>query len=577
MRMCSTGKLVPASIHILAVNNKMPDHAEVFCLSKQHITVVLETNMVPHDAFSFVEVNHAEYNYLITYSYSFSAQRSVNTVAGGKGISGHHYNVAAYQETKDNYMGYAENPVDEKRSFINKVNSNVVGYFREDSNHIVWVAPKISYSYNCKRCLGSGKVDCYSCHGTGKTSCYYCYGAGYVYNNKTEYFGNGQARTVRVREACRWCSTTGKVNCSACGGARKQTCSSCSGYGFFTEYCAIKTVAQPATNHGAENGLHSAAVVRYFSRHNNTYVCNIMLLANTGGQWLSNGQFRFNMSAPICVVEERIIVLEKSFTEIAVNRVPGILSPPIFDHVLSAPKQRLSDALSQRRGKRRDIITAYYDIKGHHAVHHALLAYAEAGDADNSAKVAAVQRRIRDCTGGYVSVDFSRDMADGVVNVMTRLAPHGTAWPWWLVGGWAVGLEIIMTTCLGYNGFDYAINRNIYAPLFAPLLTVESWFIVVMALPTAAINWGVTRYQQRGVPEIHRPRVFHRKPLMRVVKSIGVVWLVFMALLLLLHRYAVHAYFMAHQYGEAVYFRLSSAFKWSGVLAFLHFFRHFST
>ena len=73
------------------------------------------------------------------------------------------------------------------------------------------------------------------------------------------------------------------------------------------------------------------------------------------------------------------------------------------------------------------------------------------------------------------------------------------------------------------------------------------------------------------------PGVFHRKPLMRVVKSIGIAWLLFMALLLLLYRYAIHAYFMMHQYGAVIYFRLNSAFGWSGILALLHFFWHFSS
>ena len=431
----------------------------------------------------------------------------------------------------------------------------------------MWVAPDISTSYNCSTCHGTGQVTCSVCFGRGTNHCHSCGGSGSISESQDVGDGQGNARYVQVSRRCSSCGGQGRVTCYNCSGSGNETCSSCRGHGYFTKYCYTKTVAKPSTTYGTDGGIYAQEVVQYFLPKGNNYLCGIMQPEITGGAWLDDGSFRFKMKASITVVENAITARGKKFVEVAVNTVPGILYPPIFDHLLDGPSMLLSEFMIKQRQKRDHILGLYHKIKDHTAVHHGLLAYGKAGDAANEKKAVAVADSIRDITGGYVSRDLSSNMGENLVHLMSRLAPHGTSWPWWLVGLFCVMLEWVLACHLGFTGIIDAHGFSGFVTVSEPMIAVDLLFIFVLAIPVAMINWLVTRYRQRGVPNMHRPKVHHRKPMMRVIGVIAITWYVILFALYLFFRMAPSFYGQMTHTGSVIYSQLGAFADWHAWLS----------
>jgi hypothetical protein len=530
----------------------MQNHEEIFNNSASHIGRILERNRIPGSDFCFTETQYGSYGFLIDITYSFHAVQDTKVVAGGKGVSGNHYNSGGYAITKANYYRYASECHKEKNEFIESAGSNLVSLFIRNESKEVWLAPTFSYSYNCGTCSGGGKVRCISCGGGGRQRCHGCGGSGSVL--ETQYFTDsyGNSRSENVYRSCNSCGGAGNVRCHACGGSGRQTCSTCSGHGYFTEYCYIKTVAKPFATYNAENGIYAKDVVDYFLHKSRAYLCEVMQPENVGGAWLNNGDYRFSMRAPITVVENTIMVRQKKFIEVAVNSVHGILYPPIFDHILGKDVEQLL-LVDTRWKKRRQNLNLYHDIKDHYAIHHALLAYSEAGDAAKEKKVEAARNRIYNATGGYISHSFSSTVSEHIVNLMSRLAPYSTSWPWWLAGFLCLVIEMALATHLGYKTISRSDSVTGINLISIPMIGVDLLFVMVMALPVALLNWMVTRYRQKGIPAMHRPKVHHRKPIVWVIGVLSVAWYLFLALLYLTHRFARGEYFTITSYGDMIY------------------------
>jgi len=531
----------------------MQNHEEIFHNSASHIGGILEINKIPKSDFGFTETQHDSYGFLITLTYSFHVVEDTDTVAGGQRISGNHYTSSGYEKTKANYYKYASQCNNEKSEFIKNARSNLVSLFIENKDKNVWVAPTFSYSYNCSRCSGRGQVTCFSCGGSGKKICYGCGGSGSVSEIKSVSDIHGNYEYVKINRSCDSCGGSGRQTCQACHGSGKETCSSCSGHGYFTEYCHIKTIAKPAITYDAERGLYATEVVNYFLPRTNAYLCKVMQPEYTGEAGLNNGDYCFNMKAPITVVEYTVTVRGKEFVEVAVNRVPGILYPPIFDHLLGKVEEQLVDSRRQSRGH---ILKLYQDIMDHHAINEALEAYREAGDAAKGQKIEAVKSRVHSATGGYISDGFSSTISEDIVNLMSRLAPHSTSWPWWLAGFLCLVLEMVLATHLGYKNISHSDSMTGFDSISAPILGVDLLFVMVMALPVAFLNWLVTRYRQRGVSAMHRPKVYHRKHIMRVIGVLSVAWYLFLVMLYLTHSFAHSEYVGISHYGDTAYTKI---------------------
>lgn len=540
----------------------MQSHDEVFEDSASYIARIMERNKIPGSDFGFKETQFSTYDFLITYTYSFHAEQNTKTVAGGSAITGHHYKSGAYATTKNNYYRYATNPESEKKTFIDLAHSQLIDFFKSNKNREVWVAPDISTSYDCNSCRGTGKVTCSVCNGRGTNHCHSCGGSGSITESQNVGDGQGNARYVQVSRSCSSCGGQGRVTCYNCLRSGQETCSSCSGHGYFTDYCHTKTIAKPSTTYATSGGIYSQEVVQYFLPKGNNHLCGIMHPEITGGAWLDDGRYMFKMKAPITVVENAITARDRKFVEVAVNTVTGILYPPIFDHLLDGPSMQLFEFTVQQRQRRDRILGLYHKVKDHTAVHHGLLAYGKAGDSTKEKKAAAVTDSIRDITGGYVSSDFSKSMGDNLVHLMSRLAPHSTSWPWWFVGLLCVILELVLACHLGYGSVIGVHGFSGFVTISGPMIAIDLLFIFVLALPVAIVNWMVTRYRQRGVPNMHRPKVHHRKPIMLVIGVITITWYVFLFALYLVFRMAPGFYGSMTHYGSVVYNKLGAVADW---------------
>jgi hypothetical protein len=544
----------------------MPTNTEVFELSQKHISNILDRNKVLTNDYRFTQIAHENYLFLVNYRYVFKYDERRQTVAGGSPMQGRHYTASGHASTRQTFIQYAVNPTEEKEDFISRANGKIVTLFRENRKLLVWTAPTISHSYDCSTCGGSGKVRCYACHGVGRTTCISCGGSGHTQSTEYGTDSNGNSRSHTVQNGCGSCRQTGKVTCYSCNGSGNVACSSCSGNGYFTDYCTITSIATPSTHYHAEHGLHANAVVEHFISRKNDYLCSAMSLQKLSGNWLDDGGYRFNFQAEVCVVEESITVKGKEFTEIVVNTVPGILFPPIFDHVLKTPHQQIANIADQKRPKRAHVLSTYHKIKDHHAVHHAIQAYSAAGDAKVAEKTAAAHQQILGLTGGYISNGFSYGLAEGVVKLMSRLAPHTTAWPWWLAALALIGLEWMIAMHLGMSYFFLNLQLQNYMVLFWPVLLVESLFLVVAATPTAMVNWGVTRLRQRGVPAMHRPKVYHRKPVMHVIGVLVAAWILMLGAMAVLYKSFSKLYIPMHHYGFNAYHWLEKTTEWPQII-----------
>jgi hypothetical protein len=529
----------------------MQNHEEIFQNSAAHISHILERNGIPGSDYRFTETQYDSYGFLIDFTYSFQVLQNTQTIAGGEGISLNHYTSGGYEATKSNYLRYASACQNEKDTFVRNARSNLISLFISNKNGEVWVAPTFSYSYSCSNCDGTGKVTCGSCNGHGTTHCYRCRGTGRV--SEIRYFtdSNGNSQSENVYRSCYSCSGSGEETCHGCGGSGKRRCSKCGGHGYFTEYCYIKTIAKPSTTYGTEKGIYANEVVAHFLSMDHAHLCDVMRPEITGGTWLNNGDYRFSMKAPITVVENTVTARGKEFIEVAVNRLPGILYPPLFDHLLGKIQDQLlkAQALGLNRGH---AMKLYHGIKNQYAMHQALLAYGESGDADKMQKIALARSRIFDATGGYISQGFSSSLSADIVTLMSRLAPHPTSWPWWLAGLPFLLLEMVLAARINYSTISPAYSLMWFNLISAPMIGVNLLFVLFMVPPVALFTWMFTRYRQRGIPAMHRPKVRQRKFIVKVIGALSIAWYLLLALLYLAKRFAHGAYLAFSRYVDPI-------------------------
>ena len=503
--------------------------------TKDQIMRYLNLNAIPQDSYSINPDNGDSYNVYTAFFYSFTAHHNTQTVAGGKS-STKHFSNTGYKNYFYQCYDYANNATAEKTSFLNKVVSSPIDYFLENSTYTIWKSEQFSYSYDCGNCGGRGKVTCSSCGGSGKKRCYACGGSGTTSEYVTRTDSSGHQYSQYVTRNCSSCSGSGRTTCSGCGGSGYNRCGTCSGHGFFTEYCQVYTNATPSTKHGADQtGLHHDILLNFLDTKSNKFFCNHFVPKFISHAWSGNNVYVLNFSSTVDVAETRIALKGgPAYYEVGANTIGSMIFPPLFDHYykniinhyqVSNSRSNLSSWLpfvSLVRTRR-----FYHTMKDDPFWSAMFKAYSEAGDADKKYKIQSIRDRAKNQSGGYISQKFAEKVGTSIHHLMSRASPHTTRIIWWSCYLLLFVVEILFGHALFSNISAetvqypspshpfYWLNHN-WKQVFYGLVMFYSFSMGALAPIASVLNIVVTKMRQSGVQVSHKPRVLNRKHVKRL-------------------------------------------------------------
>lgn len=141
---------------------------------------------------------------------------------------------AEYGALSESLRAEAYGQPDVVRNLAAKVTNGRYGQYCDDTSFGSYPG-RVSFTYACPTCSGSGNITCNSCAGQGQNTCGFCCGSGSTWETKSEIDSHGNNTTTTESDFCRSCGGGGYQRCSDCGGDGENSCGACNGHGEMTD------------------------------------------------------------------------------------------------------------------------------------------------------------------------------------------------------------------------------------------------------------------------------------------------------------------------------------------------------
>lgn len=511
-------------------NKNSYDYLSMVNKAKSYLWSLLEGNQINYEEFNVEGLQFSNYKLYIEYKYKFKIYEKSWEKAGGKAAEIPCDSKSSFETAKNTSILYALSSNIEKESFVNLVLADVINYFSENKEYLIWKSPVISYSYECLKCGGMGVEFCNRCKGSGYVRCNYCYGKGTIKRGKTF-------------EICSHCHGKGILICSRCNGSGKVKCSHCSGHGFFTIYYECYLNAEPERTLKIDNGLRYHEVLNFINSKNNKEIIDIATPKFIKYD-LNAENCCFYLESSLHVVEAKITVKNNEYTEVLVNDVLGILKPPIFDDLLS---NKLQDISTLKKKGLNKLLEYFNYLKSFKTIDEILKSYKETKDSLSESKKNYLKAQLINKTGGYISDKFSEQLAENLVKLMKILSPHNTPLVWGICFFICIILEMIgiffdIPEMLKISGHGPWISY------FAVPLYISTIFTFIISPFAIFINKIVTENRQKYIPEEYRSKVYHKNSIFSVILLIFIFYFLFTGLIKYAQLNKYEFYLNAKQY-----------------------------
>ncbi|MDR5816996.1 hypothetical protein QCE62_25695 [Caballeronia sp. LZ033] len=368
----------------------------------------------------------------------------------------------------------------------------------------------------CGTCAGRGQVRCGGCGGAGKSTCGGCGGAGGHNRTVTHTRWNGRNNETcsqHIRERCVRCLGGGRVVCTGCGGSGHRQCGSCAGHGFFTDVSRVQAVARPVWSVPAATGLAGDALAASLRARGSAGAPALVALdlCRTGYDERDNWVVQYDGTAEVVALE--LTVLKQRYRVAAAGAVPvPIVTPPVFDQLLSAEMARLAAVATGKRGQAqvqrqaKALFAAFRAVPVLDAGLRAVAKLDRKGPVEPASAIVGVAE-------GFISPTAAEAFGRAACNVLDKVSPTHSHLAWSLVALVPAGASFLYAARL-FNHFSLHAPWSAVLPFFVTLIGALCAMLIVS--PAGWLLSSLVSYAWRlRVPREYRQRVRNWAPLKR--------------------------------------------------------------